>query len=310
MNGLAERLEVRLLSATHFGTNRVWGVVEGISFYDVPATHTSVRVEFAVEGNPPSTLAFAQLFSLRGASRSRTNREPLMGGFHHGSRWGLRLIAAREQTKLSERLDPFAGYRLHTVAYPPWETASLRNELAEELMGQPIPVVADVMVSVVQTEVAAVLPLAKEPKMRFGEQRLSLRFVDRTKYGSANGSEWELFASGRIHPDRSWHSLQPRAEPDLLVIRNPTTKDGFVVPAVEVNRFENYNQRVAAPMSPTRAIQFAEWSVNLSRLAARFGFDSNWLAQSELVCVRLTKTGHAYRQMTLENFRLEPAAAP
>lgn len=308
MNGQAERLEVRLLSATHFGTNRTWGVVEGITFWDVPATHTSVRVELAVEGNPRGTLAFAELRNLRGANRRRTNREPLMGGLHIDFPWGLRLAAGREQTRLPERLEPFAGYRLHTVAYPPWEIPALENEAAEELMGQPVTAVADVTVSVVQAEVAAVLPLAKEPEVRFGERRLSLRFVDRTQYGSVNASEWELFASGRNRADSSWHSFELRPEPDLLVVRNPVTKTGFIVPAVEVNQMWQQSHRVAAPMSPTRAIQFAERSVNLSRLAARFGFGAGWLSQSELVCVRLTMAGHAYRKMTWENFRLESAA--
>ena len=51
---------------------------------------------------------------------------------------------------------------------------------------------------------------------------------------------------------------------------------------------------------------FGRRACDMAKVAARHGFDAAWLADAELLCVRLSLAGSARREVALENFRLEP----
>ena len=47
---------------------------------------------------------------------------------------------------------------------------------------------------------------------------------------------------------------------------------------------------------------------DLTKATAHYGFSAEWVAEAELLAVRLTLVGKGTRQLRLENFQLQPAA--
>lgn len=260
------------------------------------------QVEFSWEtaGAAPGTIVFTGIQKLAlGSSLSATDY------FHSGTQSLLHnsyvgYFACTASNQLIAALPELTGYQLRAKRLPSWHWAEFRLEQLAELVARPQLVTAEVVLAVVAPRTLAVLPVRTSGSEWFGTTRV--RLTGAPKFAV------EIRGNG----DQEHRFLQHTTpeEPNLFLLRNSRTKEAFPLRRDELDNDigRARDNDVRSPLMGSRHASIALMECDLTKAAARHGFSAEWVAESELLAVRLTLVGYGTRQLRLENFQLQPAA--
>ncbi|MBI5801954.1 MAG: hypothetical protein HZA92_14680 [Verrucomicrobia bacterium] len=293
-----ETLTVRLKSARRVPTREMAGKgeVPRIEFGSSGATEFT----WETEGAAPGTIVFSGIGRLdKGYSLTATNYLP--GGAQVGlANRHVGYYASVASNQLVAALPELAGYRLHATRWRSWHWAQMRPELAAELTVRPQIVTAEVVLGVVAPRTLAVLPVRQGASEWMGTTRI--RLTGAPRFG--------VKVIGNAQEITQYVQDTTSEEPNLFLLRNSRTKEAFPVRREELEGDAGRHSEavVHAPLNGIRGVWIALMECDLTKAAARHGFSAEWVAESELLCVRLTLVGKGTRQLRLENFQLQPAA--
>ena len=209
-------------------------------------------------------------------------------------------FACAASNQLIAALPEVAGYQLLAKRLPSWHWAEFRLEQVAELNARPQLVTAELVLVVVAPRTLAVLPVRASASEWFGTTRVRLTGVP--KFG--------VEIRGNVEQEHRYLQDTTPEEPNLFLLRNSRTK--VAIPLRWKEGHDNdigrdRNDDIRSPLTGTRRAWLALVECDLTQVAARHGFDAAWVAESELLAVRLTLVGYGTRQLRLENFQLQPA---
>lgn len=269
-----------------------------------PPNIVPAEFEFEVSGTPPGMVVMPWLSYFFAASKPKEllcprNEAPS----RPSSSSGVDYYATVQTNALVRALPELAGYELRTERFVGWHIFQFTEEVRAGLRQVPSGELrADVGLVGVRPRVMAVLPVARPVHEKIGTAKVRV-----------SGAPW--FHLDVIEPwnesrgsllDLQW----PEVAPNLYVLRNPRTRQAVALPWYALRQPEermiDKGADVRAPFG-TDGEYFCRRACDMTKVAARYGFDAAWLADAELLCVRLSKVGGAHREVTMENFRLEPA---
>lgn len=273
------------------------------------ATNTNLPAEFEfdVTGTPPGTIVMARLSCFFAASKPKElfcprNEAP----DSRMSSSGVGYYATVQSNDFVRALPELAGYELRAERLPNWHWLQLTEEVRAFLRQAPAGELrANVGLNAVRPSVMAVLPAAKPHHLKIGTAKVRL-----------SGTPWfhlDVVEPGYASWDSLLHPRWPLEAPNLFVLRNPRTRQAVALPWNTLFRQWEMILDASASVRPpfgSDSEYFRRRACDMAKVAARHGFDAAWLADAELLCVRLSLAGLAKREVALENFRLEPAAVP
>lgn len=252
------------------------------------------------EGVAPGTIVFTGVGNLsQGIVLFATNY--LSGGTHVSlNNRHVGYFASVASNQLVTALPELAGYRLHAKRSASWHWEAMRPELAEELAARPHTVTVEMLLGAVAPRTLAVLPVRLSASEWRGTTRIRLT--------GAQGFGLEVMGNAE-QTNEHLRDTTPE-EPNLFLLRNPRTKEAFPLRWQELDNDSGRNRDdvIEAPLMGTRRLPITLVECELTKVAAHYGFSAEWVAESELLAVRLTLVGRGTRQLRLENFQLQPAA--
>ena len=263
---------------------------------DPPATKRGAVFTWETSGWPAGIVSLMRMSSIRTVDRSNTD-----GGFERHS-WlhasELPYLIEQKGEQLAAALPELEGYAVRSKRVEASHWTELQAAWAEEFSREPKAAYATLELSALAPSVLATLPMGQAARLTLDQSRIRL----------TGGREPRLTFDlpSILTQTFLWDSRQVEAVPNLFLLRNAKTKE-----AVIVGRFtaEDRWGSMSAPGSSRRLdMRRIEWQ--LTQVAERYGLPAAWLADAELLCMRMRLVGHVHRKVELENFRLEPAKAP
>lgn len=260
---------------------------------DPPGTKRGAVFTWETSGQPPGIVMLWRTAWVGSEGPQRT---------YGGGERGL-MIYARETAyyveqageQLAAALPELSGYTVRSKRVPGFHWVELQAPWAEEFSREPKPANAQVELAALAPSTLAVLPVGRAATRSLGQARVRLT--------GGREPRWEFELPSLQAHTWLWDPRQSEDSPNLFVLRNAKAKEAIVVGKFAC---EDKWGRVAAPGS-SRELDLLHTECSLAQAAARYGLPASWLADAELLCVRMKLVGRVSRPVRLENFRLEPA---
>ena len=198
--------------------------------------------------------------------------------------------------QLPAALRELSGYALRTNPAPVRLWTELHADWAEKFSREPQAAKAKVILATLKPTTLAVLPVHQPARLTLDQTRISL----------TGGPELHLRVEGpeKVIYRYLWDHTRVSEDPNLFVLRNSKTKEAFIM---HRSLTESAYGGATAPGS-SRSLTIVRTDCQLAKAVERLGLPTTWLADAELLCVRMQLVGHAHRGVELENFQLLPAA--
>lgn len=261
---------------------------------DPPGTKLGAVFTWETSGWPAGIVSLTRMSSVRSGARAESYGGSERHSWLHSQE--LPYLIEQKGEQLTASLPELAGYAVRSKRVEANHWTELQAAWVEEFNREPKAAQASVELSALAPSVLAALPVGQATKLRLDQGRIRLTG------GPAPRLSFEV-PSIQMHT-YLWDSRQAEGVPNLFLLRNAKTKEAIIVGRLLCG--DGWGS-VSAPGSLRRLDMFrAEWQ--LTQVAERYGLPAAWLADAELLCVRMRLVGHVHRKVELENFRLEPAA--
>ena len=313
-NQTAAKMELRLKQARLLGTNET-GVIDWTTdFGSGPTNPVILGIKWEVVGLPPGIIALTQTYGLKDGGPSTTPEFKLTA--ENVVRSAIIHDICGATNEVAACLPEVRGYQVRTATGYGFNQDVVDPALAAKWKARPHSVTARLGLWLLEAKTTLVAPLSSSRGFRVDE--LKLQIVQQQLYNPPHTlvQLWKRLPPSQDEND----GLLSRsgATPDLMIVRNPRTREAFILSPP----WEDHSQiqPIASLLSPTRRMHvrgapagfrrgdrgFYEAN-DLTYQAERVGFNAAWLAESELLCVRLTLVGFHGHTVQVENFQLEPA---
>lgn len=263
---------------------------------DPPGTRRGAVFTWGTSGQPPGIVLLVETDWVRSGTPENS-----YGGADRGLMFHTRempYFVERAGEQLAAALPELSGYAVRSKRVASYHWVELQAAWAEEFSREPKAARASVELAALAPSTLAVLPVGQAANLTLDQARIRLT--------AGREPRLSIVQPSRLTHSYLWKQSQSEGVPNLFVLRNAKTKEAIVV-----GRFacEDKWGSVSAPGS-SRRLDLHLTECPLTHATTRYGLPAAWLADAELLCVRMQLVGHVHRKVELENFRLEPAAVP